>query len=195
MAPAGWSIREGPTVIPKYRRDRPTYGDWRDVHNAEAYIVEGWGEGFMFGALLMMVIITIANMRRGILLHKVILLEVSGVLAKSDNRPTDESATPRDEPWHLLLHVVQWLRLVSLIDGSIALLLVLHPQCGGVVEDQAFLHRRPSFFQSSLLYHRALGLPDDSCDDHPALIFQVFNNFRFFNDYSRLYQTFGHTSH
>lgn len=38
----------------------------------------------MFGALLMMVIITIANMRRGILLHKVILLEVSGKLARDD---------------------------------------------------------------------------------------------------------------
>jgi hypothetical protein len=38
----------------------------------------------MFGALLMMVIITIANMKRGILLHKVILLEVSDMLARGD---------------------------------------------------------------------------------------------------------------
>jgi hypothetical protein len=38
----------------------------------------------MFGALLMMVIITVVNMRRGILLHKVILLEVSGKLARGD---------------------------------------------------------------------------------------------------------------
>jgi hypothetical protein len=36
----------------------------------------------MFGALLMMVIITVVNMRRGILLHKVILLEVSSKLAR-----------------------------------------------------------------------------------------------------------------
>jgi hypothetical protein len=38
----------------------------------------------MFGALLIMVIITVANMKRGVLLHKVILLEVSGKLARSD---------------------------------------------------------------------------------------------------------------
>jgi hypothetical protein len=38
----------------------------------------------MFGALLMMVIITVMNMRRGILLHKVILLEVSSRLARGD---------------------------------------------------------------------------------------------------------------
>jgi hypothetical protein len=81
MAPTTWPIRQGVTTSLNYRRDRPTYGDWRDVHNTESFIVEGWGEGFMFGALLMMVIITIANMRRGILLHKVILLEVSDGLA------------------------------------------------------------------------------------------------------------------
>ena len=54
-----------------------TFGNWRDVDNIEAYILEAWGEGFMFGALLIMAIITIANMRKGALLHKLILLEVS----------------------------------------------------------------------------------------------------------------------
>jgi F420-0:gamma-glutamyl ligase-like protein len=32
--------------------------------------------GFLFGALLIMACITVANMRRGVLLHKLILLEV-----------------------------------------------------------------------------------------------------------------------
>ena len=57
------------------RRDQP-FGNWRDVDEAEAYIVESWGEGFMFGALLVMSVITIANMRRGVILHKLILCEV-----------------------------------------------------------------------------------------------------------------------
>lgn len=57
------------------RRD-PNFGDWRDVDEAEAYIVESWGEGFMFGALLVMSVITVANMRRGVILHKMILCEV-----------------------------------------------------------------------------------------------------------------------
>ena len=58
------------------RRDNNTFGNWRDVDDVEAYIVEGWGEGFMLGALFIMAIITVANMRRGVLLHKMILLEV-----------------------------------------------------------------------------------------------------------------------
>jgi len=59
----------------------------------------------MFGALLMMVIITIANMRRGILLHKVILLEVSGKLAKGDFCiRANGLVTTCDEPRHLLFH-------------------------------------------------------------------------------------------
>jgi hypothetical protein len=58
-----------------YRRNN-TYGDWRDVNETEAYVVESWGEGFMLGALLIMAAITVANMRKKVLLHKLILLEV-----------------------------------------------------------------------------------------------------------------------
>jgi hypothetical protein len=39
-------------------------------------ILEAWGQGFMVGALIIMMCITLANMRRGVLLHKLILLEV-----------------------------------------------------------------------------------------------------------------------
>jgi hypothetical protein len=59
-----------------YRRNNNTYGDWRDVNETEAYVVESWGEGFMLGALLIMAAITVANMRKKVLLHKLILLEV-----------------------------------------------------------------------------------------------------------------------
>ena len=58
------------------RRNNNTFGNWRDVDEPEAYIIEGWGEGFMLGALMIMAVITVANMRRGVLLHKLILLEV-----------------------------------------------------------------------------------------------------------------------
>jgi hypothetical protein len=53
-----------------------SFGDWREVDEVEAYVVEGWGEGFMLGALLIMAVITVANMRKRVLLHKLILLEV-----------------------------------------------------------------------------------------------------------------------
>ena len=57
-------------------RDDSNFGNWRDVNDTEAFILEGWGQGFMFGALLIMAIITIANMKSRVLLHKTILLEV-----------------------------------------------------------------------------------------------------------------------
>ena len=43
-------------------------------------ILEAWGQGFMVGALIIMMCITLANMRRGVLLHKLILLEVRASL-------------------------------------------------------------------------------------------------------------------
>lgn len=75
MAPTHLTAQNLPN-LQLYRRQNNTFGDWRDVGNPEAYIVEGWGEGFMLGALLIMAVITVANMRKGILLHKMILLEV-----------------------------------------------------------------------------------------------------------------------
>lgn len=38
--------------------------------------LEAWSQGFMVGALIIMAAITLANMRRGVLLHKLILIEV-----------------------------------------------------------------------------------------------------------------------
>ena len=51
-------------------------GDWRAAARDEDLILEAWSQGFMVGALLIMACITIANMRRGVLLHKFILAEV-----------------------------------------------------------------------------------------------------------------------
>ncbi|KAK6384368.1 uncharacterized protein PV06_10986 [Exophiala oligosperma] len=39
-------------------------------------VLEAWAEGFMIGSLIIMSCITLANMRRGVLLHKLILLEL-----------------------------------------------------------------------------------------------------------------------
>ena len=39
-------------------------------------VVEAWAQGFMVGAILIMLCITVSNYRRGVLLHKLILLEV-----------------------------------------------------------------------------------------------------------------------
>lgn len=45
--------------------------------NSNTLIVEAWAQGFMVGAILIMLCTTISNYRRGVLLHKLILLEVN----------------------------------------------------------------------------------------------------------------------
>lgn len=44
---------------------------------ASSLVLEAWVEGYLLGALIIMACITVANMRRRVLLHKLILLEVS----------------------------------------------------------------------------------------------------------------------
>ncbi|KAI8943495.1 hypothetical protein NX059_001497 [Plenodomus lindquistii] len=44
--------------------------------NPEELVLEAWAQGFLVGSLVIMSFITLANMRRGILLHKLILLEL-----------------------------------------------------------------------------------------------------------------------
>ncbi|KAK4960973.1 hypothetical protein LTR10_001462 [Elasticomyces elasticus] len=39
-------------------------------------IIEAWAQGFMVGALIIMMCVTFSNMRRGVLLHKLILIEL-----------------------------------------------------------------------------------------------------------------------
>lgn len=42
----------------------------------DGLILEAWAQGYMIGSIIIMVCITVSNMRRGVLLHKLILLEV-----------------------------------------------------------------------------------------------------------------------
>jgi len=39
--------------------------------------LESWAEGFLVGSLMIMFGVALANMRRNVLLHKLILIEVS----------------------------------------------------------------------------------------------------------------------
>ena len=49
----------------------------RPVDDPEGLVLEAWAQGFMVGTLVFMACITVANMRRRVLLHKLILAEVS----------------------------------------------------------------------------------------------------------------------
>ena len=66
------------TITPHlvYRETERNFGSWRTRATDDAFILEAWSEGCMVGALMIMSCVTVANMRRGVLLHKLILLEV-----------------------------------------------------------------------------------------------------------------------
>lgn len=51
--------------------------------NPDGLILEAWAQGYMVGSLIILSCITFANMRKGVLLHKLILLEASQVPYRS----------------------------------------------------------------------------------------------------------------
>ncbi|KAF2098752.1 hypothetical protein NA57DRAFT_75990 [Rhizodiscina lignyota] len=149
----------------------PNFGDWRNT-NTEGFIVEGWGEGCMFGALLIMSVITIANMRRGVLLHKLILLEL--LLAMSHG--TFCFMGFKGYGWYL---------------SSTATLLYCSYFTHNIV---AWLKIRPfykpgqgSFPPLVCIWVRRIYLTTLAMTI-PVLIFEIFNNFRYFNNISKLYE-------
>ena len=50
---------------------------WQENHvvpkptDREELVLEAWAQGYLVGSLIIMAFITLANMRRGVLLHKV----------------------------------------------------------------------------------------------------------------------------
>lgn len=52
----------------------------RDIHrledNPDGLVLESWSQGVIVGSLVAMAAIAASNMRRGVLLHKLIFLEV-----------------------------------------------------------------------------------------------------------------------
>ncbi|EED20753.1 conserved hypothetical protein [Talaromyces stipitatus ATCC 10500] len=71
-----------PSPSPTYRR---LCYDWYNMSNTgpasrptdpDALVLGAWGQGLMVGSLVVMAALTIANMRKGVLLHKLILAEL-----------------------------------------------------------------------------------------------------------------------
>ncbi|EXJ75343.1 uncharacterized protein A1O5_02039 [Cladophialophora psammophila CBS 110553] len=57
------------------RRDEPDNPEQRPS-DPNGLVLEAWAQGYMVGSLIIMSCITLANMRKGVLLHKLILLEL-----------------------------------------------------------------------------------------------------------------------
>ena len=45
--------------------------------DAAGLIIEAWAQGFMVGALIIMTCVAVANMKKHVMLHKLIIAEVS----------------------------------------------------------------------------------------------------------------------
>jgi hypothetical protein len=79
MAPAAFSTGSKSFVPIRQhfvRRSSNIDGHWRDGSSTGEIILESWSEGIMVGALVIMACISIAAMRKQVMLHKLILLEV-----------------------------------------------------------------------------------------------------------------------
>lgn len=72
MAPFSLHLRQ---ALPAPHDAAPDDWNWRESASREDLVLESWSQGFVVGALLLMACITMANMRRGVLLHKLILAE------------------------------------------------------------------------------------------------------------------------
>lgn len=44
--------------------------------DVEGAIIEAWAQGYMIGSLIIMACVAFSNMRKGVLLHKLIVIEV-----------------------------------------------------------------------------------------------------------------------
>lgn len=115
MAPFGGSRPWGLLL----KRDI-SYPHGRASMSLSSVILEGWSQGVFVGGLLVLIMFTIANMRRRVLLHRLILLEVgrsrflsSTIFGQSINCLFCRLARNCSWTWHVYLLPRSDIRLVS----------------------------------------------------------------------------------
>jgi hypothetical protein len=162
-------------TIPR-RQLNPTApaGDWRSHALPSDLILESWSQGLLVGSLLIMAFITLANMRRRVLLHKLILLEL--LLAMSHG--TFCFMSFHGYGWYLsstamllycswfIHNLVAWLKIKPFI-----------------VSDSAGGSLFPATTGKWIRYVYLGTL----CCTIPPIILQITDNFRFFNNLGNLY--------
>jgi hypothetical protein len=112
----------------------------------DGIILESWAQGFMVGALIILSCITLANMRRGVLLHKLILLEVSSQRSNSESIPLRPrvltvptlTVNPRHMAGLLAILSLPNRRLVALSGRHPSHHVMVSPQRYRLDEDQSF---------------------------------------------------------
>lgn len=81
------------------RRDSPGNVCVEAEFTVHGLVTEAWGQGFMVGALVVLIFFTVANMRSRVWLHKLILIEVSA---------THKTIWRRDKSIIIVLFSWQW---------------------------------------------------------------------------------------
>ena len=144
---------------------------WRTNATAEDLVIESWSEGFMVGALVIMACTTIANIRRKVLLHKLILLEQSLAL------------------WQGTFCFMAFPGYGWYLSSTAALL-----YCSWIIHNVvAWLKVRPFFRESQPVFpvkvsrHASSIYIGTLLCTIPPITFQIYNNFLFFNGRHGLY--------
>ncbi|KAL1601556.1 hypothetical protein SLS60_006471 [Paraconiothyrium brasiliense] len=87
--------------------------------SSEGLIIEAWSQGYLVGSLVIMIFITLANMRRGVLLHKMILIELLlGIWqgfwlfpgGKASSWWLSVAAIPLNMSW-FLHNIISWMKI------------------------------------------------------------------------------------
>ncbi|KAL2393299.1 hypothetical protein ABEF93_002847 [Exophiala dermatitidis] len=148
-------------------------GSWRAFASDEDLVLESWSQGCLVGSLLIMGCVTVSNMRKGVLLHKLILLEQLAALSHG----TFCFFTFPGYGWYLsstaallycswVVHnIVAWLKIGPLVCDS-----------------------RSMFKPKTGKWVRRIYLGSLACTV-PPIILQIYDNFRFFNNINDLYVT------
>jgi hypothetical protein len=122
---------------------------------SDGLILEAWAQGFMVGALLIMAAITVSNMRRGVLLHKLILIELIFGM------PHGTFIFPRPPYYGWYLSVTAIFLNISWVMHNII----------AWIKNKPFLSKRVSYFYIGTVL---LSIP--------YWIVEIYANFTFFNN-------------
>jgi len=135
-------------------------GDIVKPSSGEGLILEAWAQGYMVGSLIIMAGITVANMRRGVLLHKLILIELFFGMPHG----TFIFPNPPAYGWYLSVTAV-FLNISWIMHNVIAWM-----------KNKPFLSKRVSWFYIGTV---ALSVP--------YWIIEMYANFTYFNNINNLF--------
>lgn len=172
MAPVLWLLaRQAPVLEPPDASSDADLWNWRAHAKDEDLILESWSQGFVVGALGLMACITLANLRRGVTLHKLILAEQLMALTHGTFCFMDfhgygwylSSTAALLYLSYILHNYVAWLKIKPFFEADTGIF-------------------KPNFrFFTPRIYLSTLALTV------PVILFQISDNFRYFNGYGGWY--------